>query len=87
MESNRKLSCMMISLKRLHGSLSFCRARYELFKNSFFLKQLIIHRLHDKQRLSFDSPLAIRDQCPIILSFPHSKFEFVSRAKELRKGS
>lgn len=36
MESNRKLSCMMISFKRLHGSLSFCRARYELFKNSFF---------------------------------------------------
>lgn len=36
MESNRKLSCMMSSFKRLHGSVSFCRARYELFKNSLF---------------------------------------------------
>lgn len=36
MESNRKLSCVMISFQRLHGSLSFCRARNELFKNSFF---------------------------------------------------
>lgn len=61
MESNRKLSCVMISFERLHGSLSFCRARNELFKNSFFLKELIIHRLHDKLRLSFKSSLAIQD--------------------------
>lgn len=36
MESNRKLSCVMTSFERLHGNLSFCRARNELFKNSFF---------------------------------------------------
>lgn len=61
MESNRKLSCVMTSFERLHGSLSFCRARNELFKNSFFFKELIIHRLHDKLRLSFNSSLAIQD--------------------------
>lgn len=31
MESNRKLSCMMIPFKRLHGSLSFCRIQKERF--------------------------------------------------------
>lgn len=61
------------------GVSPFVEHDMSFLKIHFFLKQLIIHRLHDKQRLSFDSPLAIRDQCPIILSFPHSKFEFVSR--------
>lgn len=53
------------------------------FLKIHFLKELIIHRLHDTQRLSFNSSLAIL----IILSSPYSKFDFVSRAKKLKKGS